>query len=456
MVIGTLIASAPVAAAQEHQQSTATPIKHFIFVMQASHTFDNYFGSYPGADGIPKNACQPLALASAGPRHPCIKPFAMTGRPIATLATNPAITAQQYDNGRMDGFVAAYRARNLGGRLAMGYYSQRALPFYWAIAHKYLLFDHFFSASMAGAPTNLSYWIAAAPPPSSAVRPPLPGQARQLTIFDRLQAADVSWKLYVQGYEPAHMRRSASGARATGRTAGLPLLNYRRFTGSRPLNRHIVGLDQYYQDLADGTLPAVSFIIGSAADDERSARTILSGQQLVRSLVTQLMLSRYWAESAFLLSYDGSGGHYDHVKPPRAGSVTLGFRVPTLMVSAYAPAGHVDHAVFSYGSALRFIEQNWHLAPLTRWDASAASLISAFDFASPPRPAAILPPLASSAAVAPLPARSVPVGLIYLLYLSAAATVVALVIRAASRPAEYARRIRTSDRASDRTGATAR
>ncbi len=171
--------------------------------------------------------------------------------------------------------------------------------------------------------------------------------------------------------------------------------------------------------------------------------------------MTQLMLSRDWNDSALMWSYDGSGGHYDHVKPPRAGSGTLGFRVPALLVSAYARRGLVDHEVLSYGSALRFIEQNWHLAPLTRWDASAQSLVSAFNFAARPRPAEILPPLTSSPATASLPQRPVPVTLVYLLYGSAAAAAVALVFRA-SRAARAGRGPDMAGESTQQTGAPGR
>ena len=82
-------------------------------------------------------------------------------------------------------------------------------------------------------------------------------------------------------------------------------------------------------------------------------------------MVTQLMQSRYWDSSALMWSYDGSGGWFDDVRPPRVDGQTLGFRVPALLVSAYARKGQVNHTVLDYTSALKFIEQNWRLAPLT-------------------------------------------------------------------------------------------
>ncbi len=432
---GALAVGAPAAASAPRPRPAITPIKHLVFLMQAGRTFDDYFGTYPGADGLPAGACQPLVPAR--PRRGCVRPFVMPGKPPPTIETSPLIAARQYDNGRMDGFVAAYRQRHVDGRSVMGYYDRTAVPFYWTVARDYVLFDHFFSSALCCSRTNLSYWIAAAPPPGGLGQAPPGGfTGPQLTIFDRLQAAGISWKFYVQGYVARPRSRAArpsaltaSGASTASQAARIPLLDYRRFAHNPALSRHIVGLDQYYQDAASGTLPAVAFVVGSAADNERSARTIAAGQGLVRNLITQLMESRAWDSSALLWSYDGSGGRYDHVTPPRSGSGPLGFRVPALLVSAYARRGQVNHTVLSYASALRFIEQNWGLAPLTQQDASAASLGSAFDFSARPRRPDIIAPLASSAAAQPRP-QTVPVTLVYLLYGSAAAVAAALVLLA--------------------------
>jgi phospholipase C len=441
VVAGALAVGAPAAAAAPRARPTATPIEHFVFLMQAGRTFDSYFGTYPGADGLPAGACQPLAPAQ--PRLGCVRPFVARGAAPQAITTSALIAARQYDGGRMDGFVAAYRQRHVDVRSVMGYYDQTALPFYWTVAQHYVLFDHFFSSALCCSRTNLSYWVAAAPPPaggSGGVVPsgqhpgtgPAPAYGpgqQQLTIFDRLQAAGISWKFYVQGYRGGTGGRPAAAASTASQAARIPLLSYRRFTDNPALSTHIVGLDQYYQDAASGTLPAVAFIVGSPGDNERSPRTIAAGQTLVRSLVTQLMESRDWDSSALLWSYDGSGGLYDHVAPPPSASGPLGFRVPALLVSAYARRGQVNHTVLSYASALRFIEQNWGLRPLTQEDSAAASLDSAFDFSAGPRPPDITAPASAAAGQQPLPA-TVPVGLVYLLYGCAAAVAAALVLLA--------------------------
>ena len=419
----------------------ATPIKHFIFVMQGGRTFDNYFGSYPGADGIPAGTCQLRVLGQ--PRTGCIRPYSLDGRQPPPLGASKTVIAQQFNGGKMNGFVAAFNRQGRAGALVMGHYDRRDLPLYWNAAQRYVLFDHFFSSTLYGIRSNRSYWVSAAPAPGGTGGIPPGGYGTQPTIFDRLQAAGVSWKFYVEHYRPDQTYRTASPTNLETQTARVPLVDYFRFIHDPVLRQHIVPLAQYYKDLSDGTLPAVAYVASSARDDERSAASIPAGQRLISNMATQLMESRYWENSALLLSYDGSSGWFDHVQPPPAGRDTFGFRVPALLISAYARPGHVDHTVLDFTSALRFIEQNWQLPPLTSRDAHANSLASAFNFATSPRPPALIP--AGPAVVpnilpgVPSPAPS-PAATTYLLYGTAAAGSVLLLVFAAWSPRLRAQR----------------
>ncbi|MDQ1722749.1 MAG: phospholipase, partial [Pseudonocardiales bacterium] len=321
-----------------------------------------------------------------GPGNDCVAPFALHGKAVQPLGAGTVELNNQYDEGRMDGFVAAYQNQGRDGRAAMGYYDQRDLPTYWGLANRYVLFDHFFSSTRSGERVNRSYWVSGSAPPTGSLKTVAADYARHLTIFDRLQAAGVDWKFYVQGYDPKQNYRTASKTTPTTQPVRVPLLNYPRFLDDPALSSHIVDLSQYYRDLDSGQLPAVAYISSSGAS-ERSARSIASGQQLVTNLVGSLMVSNVWKSSAFLLSYDGSGGWYDHVAPPQVDSHGYGMRVPALLVSPYARAGQINSDVLDYTSALAFIEQNWKLAPLASRDAGAHSIAGAFDFDSAPRPA---------------------------------------------------------------------
>jgi phospholipase C len=392
-----------------------TPVRHFIFLMQGDRTFDNYFGRYPGADGIPAGVC--LARVSGRPQSGCVKPFPLHGEVPAALAPGQAVIQAQFDNGRMDAFVSAFTRQGRDGTTAMGYYDERDIGYYWGLAQRYVLFDRFFSSAPYGIRLNRSYWVSAAPPPGGE-RIPAGGYGNQPTIFDRLQSAGVSWKFYVEDYHPGETFRAVSPTEPAAQATRVPLLTYARFVDDPALRSHVVDIDEYYQDLAQGTLPAVAYI-ASANASERSARSMPAGQRLVRGLLTQLMLSQYWQSSAFLWSYDGSGGWYDHVPPPRVGPEQWGARVPALLVSAYARVGQVDHDTLDYTSALKFVEDNWGVPALTSRDASAHSIASAFDFAAGPRPA-VLPPRAGPAVTTGASAAAGPrrsgVGAIYGLY----------------------------------------
>lgn len=359
-----------------------TKIKHLVYLLQGDRSFDNYFGTYPGADGIPAGTCQKRVVTGSE----CVKPFPLHGRNVAALGSGTVELDNQYDQGRMDGFVAAYQNQGRDGSTVMGYYDQRDLPTYWGLANRYVLFDKFFSSTRSGERVNRSYWVSGSAPPTGSPAAVAADYARHLTIFDRLRAAGVDWKFYVQGYDPRQTYRTASRTTPTTQPVRVPLLNYPRFLDDPALRSHIVDLAQYYRDLDSGQLPAVSYI-ASNGPSERSARSIGSGQQLVTNLVGSLMVSSAWQSSAFLLSYDGSGGWFDHVRPPQVDAQGYGMRVPALLVSPYARPASVDSDVLDSTSVLAFIEQNWRLTPLASRDARATSIAGAFDFTGGPRPA---------------------------------------------------------------------
>ena len=134
---------------------TKTPIKHFVVLMQENHSFDNYFGTFPGADGIPAGTCMPNSRTD--PKAGCVTPFHIGGKAIIDLDHTPTVSARQLNHGKMDGFVSVFNERNREGSLAMGYYDQRELPFYWDIAKKYVLFDKYFT-SAAGLEAKLDHF----------------------------------------------------------------------------------------------------------------------------------------------------------------------------------------------------------------------------------------------------------------------------------------------------------
>jgi phospholipase C len=387
-IAATLAAALTCAPAWGAQPPKArTPIRHIVTLMQENHSFDNYFGTYPGADGIPPGTCMPTSPQTG--RKPCVKPFRLGGRAVQDLGHNRVVFSSQYNHGRLDGFLHAGVLEGIGVQPnVMGHYDGADLPFYWNIAKRYVLFDRFFTSAAAGSVQNHMYWVTGQPG-SPADLIPAKGFGDIPTIFDRLERRHVSWKFYVQNYRPGITYRSRGVGDSGAQPVWVPLLAYNRYIDNPRLFSHIVDLSEYYRDLQKGTLPAVSYIV-PAGSSEHPPGNIHSGMRFVRTLIGALQQSPAWNSSAFTWTYDDWGGWYDHVRPPQVDRYGYGFRAPALLVSPYARKGYIDHHTLDFTSILRFIEENWSLPPLARRDARANSIASAFDFSQSPRPPAFV------------------------------------------------------------------
>lgn len=382
-VAAVLVAALAPAAVAAGPRPT-TPIEHFVVLMQENHSFDNYFGTFPGANGIPKGTCMPVSRSRPG--APCVRPFPLRGRAVPDLLHDARTHRVQRAGGRMDGFVrGASMNRQAVEKSVMGYYDGRDLPFYWNVAEEYVLFDRFFAATRGGSVSNHLSWVAGTPG-GHGDRIPTEGYRGLPTIFDRLEKRGISWKFYVQDYDPRLNFGAEGRADQSAQSVRVPLLNYPRYVASERLFSHIVDLEEYYRDLEYGTLPQVAYI-APAGGSEHPPTAPRTGETLVRSLLTALARSDAWKSSAFMWTYDEWGGWFDHVRPPAG----YGFRVPALLVSPYARQGFVDDTTLDTTSIPRFIERNWGLAPLSKRDARAGGLEGAFDFSGAPREAAIIP-----------------------------------------------------------------
>jgi phospholipase C len=393
-VAAVVAVTAPAGATAAAGHTPATPIKHFVSLMQENHTYDNYFGKYPRGNGLPASTCVPVDPQK--PHGRCIRPFHLGSNQVVPVDPDhsPATAQAQFDHGRMNGFVDALDRLNQDGRLAMGYRDGSDLPYYWNLADRYVLYDRFFSSAMAGSFLNHIYWVTGGPADEPASRHGTGlglgtrGGHQIKTIFDRLEAAGVSWKFYVQNYNPNLTFRTVKRfpANRSSQVVWVPLLSIPRYLDTPKLRSHIVPLSQYYDDLLNNKLPAVSYIVPSGPS-EHPPSSVESGQAFVRSLINSLIASPEWKSSAFLLSYDDWGGWYDHVKPPQVDKYGYGFRVPALLVSPFAKRGFIDNTRLDFTSILRFIEDNWGLKPLTSRDGHANSIATGLDFQQAPRPA---------------------------------------------------------------------
>ncbi len=413
---------------------TTTPIKHFVTLMQENHSFDNYFGTYPGVDGIPEGTCMPVDVDD--PTGECIEPFPIRGQAIIDLGHNGKIHEAQYNDGAMNGFVSAFDDQPAVRDLPMGYYDDQDIPWYWNVADNYVLFDRAFTSAAGGSVWNHFFWVTGSPGNTRSDSLLTTGFDHIPTIFDRLQTAGVSWKFYVQNYDPGVTYRTPGDGDRASQIIWVPLLNYNRFIDDPEFSKHIVPLDEYFSDLRNGTLPAVSYVVPAGAS-EHPPGSIQSGMRFVRTMVNSLKMSSSWDTSAFMWTYDDWGGWYDHVPPPDVDEYGYGCRAPALLVSPYARQGFVDSTTIDFTSQLKFIESNWQVAPLAARDAAANNITTAFDFEAPPRDPVILPEGREST---PLPVVSS--GKVYGLYGSALLVPVAIVlaIRLKRRPLQLRRR----------------
>lgn len=353
-----------------------TALRHVLVMSQEGHSFDNYLGHRPDVDGLPGGTCLPSAPKDA---VACVRPHPISGSPHAVLRDTAAAQKASVDRGKMDGFVRAQAVHGSDGNVAMGYYPANRVPVITGLADRGTVFDQWFTA-VPGTRVANDLFAVAATAPTDVARVPAQGWRNIPLIFDRLQAAGVSWRIYVENYQPSVTLRAASARqRAVGQLARVPVLATPRFLANPALASHVADLRRYYDDLARDRLPAVSFII-STQHTERAPRNPAIDQQLVRGVVNGLLASSAWHDSAFFLTYSTSGGWYDHVPPRTIDGEGTGLRVPTVLLSPYVQAGTVDHTSYDSAAILKLIEQNWSLAPLTSRDRTAPSLLPRFSF----------------------------------------------------------------------------
>ena len=378
----------PVAIAPD----AAAKIKHVFLIMQENHTFDNYFGTYPKADGI--SATTRVPVDPSNPNSATVSPYHLTSTRTPDLDHGSQTARIAYDGGKMDGFVKAQTVRSLPGTTALGYYNGSDLALYWQLAHDYVLADQFFSSARGGSLENHQYAVAAR---GSGLGEQIPSTGLTMpTIFDRLDAGQVSWKFYVKSYAPEITYHTVKqGDARASQVAWVPILAMPAFVDNPSRFANIVDLSTLYPDLAHDTVPSVSYIV-QGGTSEHPPGDIGHGEQAVAALVSAIMRSPTWSSSAIIITWDDWGGWYDHVAPPQVDADGYGFRVPALIISPYAKHGVIDHTTGDFTSILKFIERLHGLAPLTSRDEHASDLLGAFDFAQvpgvpiPPYPALLI------------------------------------------------------------------
>ncbi|HEX8917014.1 MAG TPA: alkaline phosphatase family protein [Chloroflexota bacterium] len=408
-------------------------IKHIIVIMQENRSFDSYFGTYPGADGIPMRNGQPATCAPDPQTGSCVKPYVDHydldggGPHVAASATSDV------NGGKMDGFVGVAERGKLGcgstanptcvnqttGKVTdvMGYHTQSDIPNYWSYASNFVLQDHMFepvaswslpqhlymvsgwSAKCADTTNPLSCQSSLAGVNYWTGKNPTPYAWTDLTYL--LHQNHVSWGYYLDN--------GSAGVGYGNTGTGVPYI-WNVLPGFADVRQdgqsgNIQDLSNFYTAAASGTLPKVSWIVPQLADSEHPPGLVSQGQSYVTKLVNAVMRSPDWQSSAIFLSWDDWGGFYDHVVPPTVDGNGYGLRVPGLVISPYARKGFIDHQTLSHDAYLKFIEDDFlngqrldpatdgrpDSRPVVRENVRAlGNLLKDFNFNQKPRPAMML------------------------------------------------------------------
>ena len=396
-------------------------IKHVVWMLQENRSFDHYFGKLndyrqskglgADVDGLPADASNPSVDNTT-----TVNAFHLST--VCFENVTPSWDESRRDinrfnpdskTGPMNGFVysagryaqaesaAGRNYTDLTGTRAMGYYTERELPYYYFMATQFATSDRFFSPILSRTPPNRIANLAA-----SALgvvnNIPVGTTFSQPTIFTLLQNAGKSWKVYT--------------------TSGNTYLGYFGSFYTQHKADHVFPIDQYFTDVQNNKLPDVAFIEtgietsedgGTSALDEHPDANMQKGAAYVAKIINALMTSSSWSSSAFFLAYDEGGGLYDHVVPQTAAipdSIPpnlqsnnrpddysrTGFRIPMIVVSPYAKQGYVSHTVMDTTAILKFIEMRFGLPTLTARDAAQPDMSEFFDFTNVPNQTAPAPP----------------------------------------------------------------
>jgi phospholipase C len=394
-------------------------IRHVVIIMQENRSFDQYFGTYPGADGLPRNKKGQFTVCVPDPAlHTCVKPY-LTRADIDSGGPHLAADATaDVDHGKMNGFIASRESGHADTDViacaavgkpttcddVMSYHDGRQLKSYWTYARDFVLQDHMFEPALSWSQVSHLYmvsgWSATCRQPNrpkschtdivnpdkdlsggtgeiglsaltsvgdpgdtSSSNPAAQPQYAWTDITYLLHRYGVSWRYYLsQGTEPdcetGAMTCPAVPQNIRTPEIWNPLVDFSTVHQDRQLG-NIVPVNRFYQDARAGHLPAVSWVIPSGDVSEHPPGRISWGQNYVTGLIDSIMRSPDWDSTAIFLAWDDWGGFYDHVPPPRVDGQGYGIRVPGLVISPYARRGYIDHQTLSFDAYLKFIEDDF-------------------------------------------------------------------------------------------------
>ena len=413
LVTGMFMAFAVRAKAEGAESALkAMPIHHIIIIFQENRSFDSYFGTYPGANGIPMQNGVPTVCVPDPKTGQCVKPYldhddVNCGGPHMDKSSLADVAG-----GAMNGFIGEVeRAGNFGFSLhayagpiknchdptapkdadqVMGYHNGGDIPNYWAYARDFVLQDRMFEAIRSWSfPSHLflvSAWAAncsdvnnpmscasSLSPRNRTPKNPTPFAWTEITSL--LHKGQVSWVYYLdhgaEQPQPPRHKGTEHAAKSSPQPSGAKQAKWKGTPGVPAIWNVLPGftdvhenhqlaniedLSRFFAAAKAGTLPSVSWISPQREDSEHPPGKVSVGESYVTKIVNAAMESPDWKSTAIFITWDDWGGFYDHVVPPEADSLGYGIRVPGLVIGPYAKRGYVDHQNLSFDAYLKFIE----------------------------------------------------------------------------------------------------
>ena len=387
------------------QQVLGSPIRHVIVLVQENRTFDNLFASSIVAHGGPFPGANTSQTTTVDGKPVALKPVPFENP--ADPSHSHAALLREWNGGLMDGFGSdelrmALDAPKPGPGFPYAYVPAYETTIYHVLASRYALADENFAprlvptfpshytlataqSRIAGNP-NDAIWGCDAKPGTTV---PLFGKGEavvtpgvfpcfdQTTIADLLDTAHVSWKYYTGPYND-------SSNPAVGIYEA-----FRRIRYGPDWQRSVVTPSgEILSDIQNCALPSVSFVMPNSLDSDHAGNLSAGGPGWVGSIYLAVVQSQhaanadcnYYKDSALLLTWDDSGGWYDHVKPPAGpDGTTWGFRLPIVAISPWARTG-VSHTRRESTAITKFIEKNWNLGNMGQRDVSDDDLSDMFDY----------------------------------------------------------------------------
>jgi phospholipase C len=422
-------------------------VEHVVILMQENRSFDHYFGTLRGVRGFGDRFPIPV------PDSPSIvakNVWYQPGDPAAgptVVAPFHLNTAQQFEVMRVEGtphlwpdaqFAWADGKLNEWPRFkrnhSMGYFKAEDIPFQFAMAEAFTICDAYHCSFQGGTnPNRLYHWTGTNGALDATGAGPAidnrydnveydpEGGYTWITYCERLEAAGVSWQIY-QDMADNFTDNPVAGFR-TFRDAYAAVPGAQEALRERGLATR--DLDLLRQDVLDGALPAVSWIVATADGSEHPGPSspVQGADYTARVLDALTANPEVWSKTVLLVNFDENDGFFDHVPPPAAPSYAdasrsvlagestadtigeyhlyldsdtppdavplqfqpygLGPRVPMYVISPWSRGGWVNSEVFDHTSVIRFLERRFGVVEpnISAWRrAVCGDLTSAFDF----------------------------------------------------------------------------